>query len=113
MLAVSDIGGGTVDYVLYADGVVTQSGSLGVGGDHITHDISIVLKIPLAKAEKLKVEEGCATLEPVEGEEELKPERTQLKPERTQLKPERTQRDSGGSPGNSGPGNNKPQGGKN
>lgn len=66
---VIDIGGGTVDYVLYADGAVTQSGSLGVGGDHITHDISIVLKIPLARAEKLKVEEGCATLEAVEGGE--------------------------------------------
>jgi len=57
---VIDIGGGTSDYVLYADGAVAQSGSLGVGGDHITNDISLVLKIPLSKAEKLKVEEGSA-----------------------------------------------------
>jgi len=57
---VIDIGGGTSDYVLYADGAVAQSGSVGVGGDHITNDISLVLKIPLSKAEKLKVEEGSA-----------------------------------------------------
>ena len=61
---VIDIGGGTSDYVLYADGAVAQSGSLGVGGDHITNDISLVLKIPLSKAEKLKVEEGSAVYSP-------------------------------------------------
>ncbi len=60
---VIDIGGGTGDFVLYADGAVTRSGCIGVGGDHITNDISIVLKIPLAKAEKLKVEEGSVLLD--------------------------------------------------
>jgi cell division protein FtsA len=53
-----DIGGGTTDYVLYADGAVAQSGSIGLGGDHITNDISVVLKVPLSRAEKLKIEEG-------------------------------------------------------
>ncbi|MFV1993846.1 MAG: cell division protein FtsA, partial [Verrucomicrobiales bacterium] len=57
---VIDVGGGTADYVLYADGAVTRSGCIGVAGDHITNDISIVLKIPLAKAEKLKIEHGSA-----------------------------------------------------
>lgn len=53
-----DIGGGTSDYILYLDGAVVASGSLGLGGDHITNDLSVVLKVPMAKAEKLKLEEG-------------------------------------------------------
>lgn len=57
-----DIGGGTTDYVLYVDGVVKQSGVLGVGGDHITNDISMGLRIPMARAEKLKAEEGSVIL---------------------------------------------------
>lgn len=59
-----DIGGGTTDYVLYADGAVAQSGSLGVGGDHLTNDLAMVLKVPLSRAEKLKIEEGSCSLEP-------------------------------------------------
>ncbi|MEP6808751.1 MAG: cell division protein FtsA [Chthoniobacterales bacterium] len=59
---VIDIGGGTTDYILYADGVVKQSGVLGVGGDHITNDISMGLRIPMTRAEKLKIEEGSVTL---------------------------------------------------
>lgn len=57
-----DIGGGTTDYILYVDGAVKQSGVLAVGGDHITNDISMGLRIPMAKAEKLKVEEGSVIL---------------------------------------------------
>jgi cell division protein FtsA len=57
-----DIGGGTTDYLMYVDGAVRQSGSIGIGGDHITNDISMGLRIPMARAEKLKVEEGSVTL---------------------------------------------------
>ncbi len=59
---VIDIGGGTTDYILYVDGVVKQSGVLGVGGDHITNDISMGLRIPMTRAEKLKIAEGSVTL---------------------------------------------------
>jgi len=59
---VIDIGGGTMDYILYADGAVKQSGCLAVGGDHITNDISMGLRIPMARAEKLKIEEGNCVL---------------------------------------------------
>jgi len=59
---VIDIGGGVTDFVVYVDGAVKQSGVLAVGGDHITNDISIGLKIPTARAEKLKAEEGNVTL---------------------------------------------------
>jgi cell division protein FtsA len=59
---VIDIGGGTMDYILYVDGAVKQSGAIGVGGDHITNDISMGLRIPMTRAEKLKLEEGSVTL---------------------------------------------------
>jgi cell division protein FtsA len=57
-----DIGGGTTDYILYVDGAVKQSGCIAVGGDHITNDISMGLRIPMARAEKLKIEEGGCVL---------------------------------------------------
>ena len=59
---VVDIGGGVTDYIVYLDGVVRHSGVLAVGGDHITNDISIGLRIPITRAEKLKIEEGSAIL---------------------------------------------------
>lgn len=57
-----DIGGGTMEFLVYNDGVVKQSGVLAVGGDHITNDISMGLRIPMALAEKLKIDEGSVIL---------------------------------------------------
>jgi cell division protein FtsA len=59
---VIDIGGGTTDFIVYVDGAVKQSGVLAVGGDHITNDISMGLRIPMTRAEKIKLEEGSVTL---------------------------------------------------
>jgi cell division protein FtsA len=59
---VIDVGGGTTDYIVYVDGAIKQSGVLAVGGDHITNDISMGLRIPMTRAEKLKIEEGSVTL---------------------------------------------------
>ncbi len=58
-----DIGGGTTDFLVYQDGAIRHSGVIAIGGDHVTNDICIGLKIPIARAEKLKIEEGSATLE--------------------------------------------------
>jgi cell division protein FtsA len=55
---VIDIGGGTTDYIVYCNGTVEHSGALAVGGDHITNDIAAGLKIPMNRAESLKVEHG-------------------------------------------------------
>ena len=56
-----DIGGGTTGFIVYAGGAVKQSGVLGIGGDHITNDLSLGLRIPMGKAERLKIDEGsCA-----------------------------------------------------
>jgi len=58
-----DIGGGTTDYVLYHGGTIRHSGVLPVGGDHITNDLAIGLKVPLKRAEKLKLDHGSAIID--------------------------------------------------
>lgn len=62
-VVVLDIGGGVTDYIVYVDGAVRHSGVLAVGGDHLTNDLSIGLRIPITKAEKLKIDEGSCTVE--------------------------------------------------
>jgi cell division protein FtsA len=57
---VIDIGGGTTDYVVYTDGVIKHTGVLAVGGDHVSNDLAYGLKVPLSRAEKLKLEHGSA-----------------------------------------------------
>ena len=59
---VIDLGGGTSDYCLASGDVFEFSGVLAVGGDHITNDISIGLRVPIARAECLKIQEGSAKL---------------------------------------------------
>ena len=61
---VIDIGGGTTDYALYADGIIEASGCIPVGGDHITNDIHLVTGLPFSKAEQLKIREGDASGDP-------------------------------------------------
>src|SRR5438552_11720168 len=60
---VIDIGGGTTDYVVYADGIIKHTGVLAVGGDHVSNDLAYGLKVPLSRAEQLKIEHGCALVE--------------------------------------------------
>jgi cell division protein FtsA len=57
---VIDLGGGTTDYAVYADGVIKHTGVLAVGGDHVTQDLAIGLKVPVSRAEHLKIEHGGA-----------------------------------------------------
>lgn len=59
-VAVVDIGGGTCDIVVYADGAIVHSAVLPLGGGHITNDIATVLRTPLDSAEKIKKKYGCA-----------------------------------------------------
>lgn len=60
---VIDLGGGTTEYIVYIDSAVKASGCIGIGGDHLTNDLSIGLRIPMARAEKLKVECGSTLID--------------------------------------------------
>src|SRR5512143_3609844 len=60
---VIDIGGGTTEYVVYANGIIKHTGVLAVGGDHVSNDLAYGLKVPLSRAEQLKLEHGAAFLD--------------------------------------------------
>ncbi len=60
---VIDIGAGTTDYALYAQGVIRHTGVIAVGGDHLSNDIAIGLRVPLSRAEQLKIECGAALVD--------------------------------------------------
>lgn len=59
-VALIDIGGGTCDLMVYADGAIVHTSVLPLGGGHITNDIATVLRTPLDSAEKIKRKYGCA-----------------------------------------------------
>lgn len=57
---VVDIGGGTTDFVLYRKGFIVLTGVVPVGGDHITNDLSIGLRVGRKSAEESKIKNGRA-----------------------------------------------------
>jgi cell division protein FtsA len=57
---VVDIGGGTTDFVLYRKGYIVLTGVVPVGGDHITNDLSIGLRVGRKSAEETKLKDGRA-----------------------------------------------------
>jgi cell division protein FtsA len=60
---VIDMGGGTTEYAVCADGIIKHTGVLAVGGDHVTNDLAYGLKVPMTRAEQLKREHGAALLD--------------------------------------------------
>jgi cell division protein FtsA len=60
---VIDLGSGTTEYAVYARGVIKHTGVLAVGGDHVSNDLAYGLKVPLGRAEQLKIEHGGALVE--------------------------------------------------
>ena len=57
-VALVDIGGGTTDIAVYTDGAIWHSVVLPVGGNLITSDIAIGLRLPVGVAEELKMMYG-------------------------------------------------------
>src|SRR6185295_1300384 len=57
---VIDMGAGITEYVVYTRGVIKHTGVLAVGGDHVSNDLAYGLKIPLGRAEQLKLDHGSA-----------------------------------------------------
>ncbi len=64
---VLDIGAGTTDYALYQEGFLRETGVLPVGGEHITNDLSLGLRISRKEAETLKRRHARACLEAAPG----------------------------------------------
>jgi cell division protein FtsA len=64
-----DIGGGTTDMALFRDGAIWHTAIIPLGGDHITNDVAVGLRTPMADAEDLKKRYGCALTSMVPAEE--------------------------------------------
>lgn len=60
---VIDLGGGSTEYVVYSGGIIKHAGVLAVGGDHVSNDLAYGLKVPLGRAEELKLRYGGAFVE--------------------------------------------------
>jgi len=60
---VVDLGGGTTEFVVYANGIIKEIGVLAVGGDHVSNDLAYGLKVSLGRAEKIKIEHGAALVD--------------------------------------------------
>lgn len=57
-----DIGGGTTDVLVYHEGVPHHTEVLALGGDHVTSDLSIMLRTPTEAAEQIKRDTACCYL---------------------------------------------------
>jgi cell division protein FtsA len=55
-----DIGGGTTDLAVFADGSIKHTSVLGLGGSHISNDIAVGLRTPFEEAERIKKKFGFA-----------------------------------------------------
>jgi cell division protein FtsA len=60
---VVDIGKGTTDYVLYRGRRAVQTGVIPVGGDHVTNDLSLGLRVKSKLAEGLKKRSAKAIIQ--------------------------------------------------
>lgn len=56
-----DIGGGTTDIAVYADGAIRHTSVLSVAGDQVTNDLAVAFRTPHQHAEAIKIKHGCAS----------------------------------------------------
>jgi cell division protein FtsA len=55
-----DIGGGTTDIAIYAEGAIKHTAVIPVAGDQVTNDIAVALRTPTISAEEIKRKYACA-----------------------------------------------------
>lgn len=62
-VAMVDLGGGTTDLAIFAEGSIRHTAVLPIGGQHLTTDVAFGLRTPPAEAEKIKIQYGAARVE--------------------------------------------------
>lgn len=55
-----DIGGGTTDIAVYANGAIRHTAVIPIAGDQITNDIAMALRTPTKEAEDIKIQHAVA-----------------------------------------------------
>lgn len=57
-IALIDVGADSIDISIYKSGKLKHASFVKLGGDNITNDISVCLKVPFSESEKLKLKYG-------------------------------------------------------
>ena len=78
-----DIGAGTSDVIIYRQGNPWFSSVIPVGGNQLTRDLAVAMRIPFYVAEEIKVKWGHAMPEMLRGDEEVVVPSFQGQPRRT------------------------------
>ncbi|MCY7294245.1 cell division protein FtsA [Alteromonas sp. a30] len=82
-VCVVDIGGGTIDMVIYTDGVIRHTAVIPVAGNQITSDIAKIFRTPIGYAEEIKINYACALKDMVSMEETIEVHSVGGRPSRT------------------------------
>jgi len=70
-VAILDIGGGTTDIAVFAEGSIKHTSVLAVGGNYLTNDIAVGLRTPLNEAEKIKIKYGSTFVPLIKPDESI------------------------------------------
>ena len=70
-VCVVDIGGGTIDIVIYTDGAIRHTAVVPAAGNQITSDIAKIFRTPISHAEDIKINYACALKDMVSMEENI------------------------------------------
>lgn len=69
-----DIGAGTTDIAVFADGAIRHTAVIPIAGDQVTSDIAVALRTPTQSAEAIKVKYANALVEEVKSDEMIEVE---------------------------------------
>ncbi|WP_096199267.1 cell division protein FtsA [Bacillus sp. FJAT-45350] len=67
-----DIGGGSITVSIFEQGALQATSVIPIGGEHITNDIAVGLRIPSEEAERIKTKYGHAYIDEASDEEFFK-----------------------------------------
>jgi len=70
-VALVDIGAGTTDIAVYAQGFIRHTACLPIAGDQVTNDLAHLLRTPTPHAEEIKVRYACALAQLATAEESV------------------------------------------
>ncbi len=70
-VCVVDIGGGTIDVVIFTDGAIRHTAVIPAAGNQITSDIAKIFRTPISHAEEIKINYACALKDMVSMEENI------------------------------------------
>ena len=66
-----DIGGGTTDIAVFADGAIRHTAVIPIAGDQVTNDIAVALRTPTQYADEIKIKYACALRQLANAEETI------------------------------------------